>query len=515
MVKENEFDLIQILNIFWGRKEYVIAVFVVVFPLSAYLAKTLPDVYESSTLILITPQKLPASYVNSTVTMPIQERIHAITQEILSRTRLEKIVREFRLYRSTGVGSATDDRVNKLRKNIIFESRQRENSFRLSFESENPQVAQQVAARLASLFIEENLRLREQRAVGTTVFIKSESDRLLKEVEEQEARVHLFKAKNQYELPEQLGANLSTLEQLRSGLQGNLLRLSALEDRKANLEKQLVNEKQANQQIINTENGGREYLLPQWQRVESLKIRLQSLLSRYSDKYPEVIDLKREIRAVETEGSSREFENRGSDSTVIRSQRNPVARILLKQIEKLNAEIKSVKSNNQIHREKIAAYQVRVDNTPARAIELSKISRTYNITVLKYQDLLAKLLEAQLSENMEKKQKAEQFQVIDPPNLPKSPVRPNRLGIFLFGFAVAIGGGLALAYMLEMLNNSFKSGTELSDYVNIPLLASIPAITTRGTVLHKRREQALLALASVASLAVGLVGIRLYVQYFA
>jgi len=89
MQTTNDFDLTQILNIFWRRKEYVLAVLIVVFPLSVYLAKTLPDVYRSRTLILITPQKLPSSYVDSTVTMTIQERIYTITQEMPSRTKLE------------------------------------------------------------------------------------------------------------------------------------------------------------------------------------------------------------------------------------------------------------------------------------------------------------------------------------------------------------------------------------------------------------------------------------------
>lgn len=520
MVKENEFDLTQILNIFWGRKEYVIAVFVVVFPLSAYLAKTLPNVYRSSTLILITPQKLPSSYVNSTVTMTIQERIYTITQEMLSRTRLEEIVKRFDLYPITGRESPMGERVNKLRKNVQLENPrmgrgQSQNSFRLSFESDNPKKTQQVAAALTSLFIEENLKLREQRAVGTTIFIKAEGDRLQKVVERQEARVNLFRGKYQHELPGQLPANLSRLDQVARELERNFLRLTALEDRKSNIEKQLVDEKKVNQPLVTTEDGGREYLLPQWQRVESLKNRLESLLSRYSNNHPDVIDLKRELQAAEAEEPTQKPESGNAGSTVIPPKRSSASLMLSRQTVDLDAEIKSIHSNNKMLRENMVSYQARVDNTPIRSIELSKISRTYDITLRKYQDLLAKLLESELSENMEKKQKAEQFQVIDPANLPVVPVRPNRLVILLMGFAAGLGGGLALAYLLEMINNSFKSGNELSDYVNIPLLASIPAVATRGTVLHKRREQALLVLMSVAGLAVGLVGIRLYVQYFA
>jgi len=520
VVKNNDFDIAETLNIFWRHKQYVIAVFAVQFSLFIYLAMTLPDVYESSTLILITPQKLPSSYVNSTVTMTIQERIYSITQEILSRTSMEEIVKRFGLYPSAGGGSSVEGRVKKLRKNIQIEnprmSRGRvKNSFRLSFKSGSAKKAQQVAGALTSVFIEENLKMREQRAVGTTAFIKAEGDRLKKEVEEQEARVNIYKSKYQYELPEQLQANLSTLEQLGIELQSNLLRLSALEDRKANLEKQLVDEEKLGKQISSAQGVGKEDLLPREERVERMKTELDSLLSRYSDKHPDVIDLQREIQALEAEGLTEEAESGESDSRAIPRKRSAVFLMLSRQVADLNTEIRSVQSNNNVLKKRITSYQARIENTPLRSIELSKITRTYDITLSKYQDLLGKLLDSQLSENMEKKQKAEQFQMIDTANLPEEPVRPNRLLILLMGLVVSLGVGLGLAFLLENLNNSFKSGDDLSDYANIPLLASIPLITTRATVLHRRRQQALLVLGSVVSLATGLVAIRVYVQYFA
>jgi len=508
MQTTNNFDFTQVLNIFWRRKGVIIASFVVASSLAAYLAVSLPDIYQSTTLILITPQKLPNSYVNSTVTMSIQERVYTITQEILSRTRLEKIIKEFGLYSPARQGSRIGERVKKLRKNIRIDTRQRESSFRLSFESESPKKAQQVTARLAFVFIEENLQLREQRAAGTTVFIKAEADRIRKEVEKQEAQVNLYKAKHRYEIPGQIQVNLSTLEQHRGELQSNLLRLSALQGRKASLEKQLVEAEQIGQEIGKTEDGGGETTLPRWLHIEGMKTQLETLLTRYSEKHPDVLRLKQEIQAFDLRGHEGEEDN--SASTM-----NPVRQMLLKQVKDLNSEIKSVQSNSEMQRNKIALYQARVDNTPVHAIEISRITRTYNVTQRKYQDLLAKLLDSQLSENMEKKQKAEQFQVVDPANFPQEPVRPNRPLIFLMGLILGFGAGFGLAFVLETMDSSLKSGDELTGYISVPLLATIPAFTTRATVLQKRRQRAILALTSVGSLTVGLVGIRFYVQYFA
>lgn len=158
-----DFDISKILNTLNRRKGLILSVFVVVSSLAAYLATVLPNVYQSNALILVTPQRVPTSVVASTVTIDLSERMQSITQEIMSRTQLEKIVQEFNLYVKV---VALEDRINVLRKSIKIESR-RNNVFQLSFESEDPEKAKQVTSRLGSLFIDQNLNAREQQAQGT------------------------------------------------------------------------------------------------------------------------------------------------------------------------------------------------------------------------------------------------------------------------------------------------------------------------------------------------------------
>jgi protein tyrosine kinase modulator len=148
-----DFDISKILNTLNRRKGLILSVFVVVSSLAAYLATVLPNVYQSNALILVTPQRVPTSVVASTVTIDLSERMQSITQEIMSRTQLEKIVQEFNLYVKV---VALEDRINVLRKSIKIESR-RNNVFQLSFESEDPEKAKQVTSRLGSLFIDQNL----------------------------------------------------------------------------------------------------------------------------------------------------------------------------------------------------------------------------------------------------------------------------------------------------------------------------------------------------------------------
>src|SRR5215470_6502414 len=164
-----DFNISQILASLYRRKGLILSVFIVVSLLAAYLANILPKIYQSSTLIVVTPQRVPTSFIASTVTIDLNERMQSIIQEILSRTQLEKIMQEFDLYSSDTKGFI-EDRLEHLRRMINVQLR-RNNVFELSFESENPQKAKQVTSRLASLFIDQNLQVREQQAEGTKSFI--------------------------------------------------------------------------------------------------------------------------------------------------------------------------------------------------------------------------------------------------------------------------------------------------------------------------------------------------------
>jgi len=499
-----DFDISKVLDTLNRQKTLIVCVVIVVVSLAIYLASVLPNVYQSNALILVTPQRVPTSFVASTVTIDLSERMQSITQEIMSRTQLEKIVQEFSLYRKF---IALEDRINLLRKSIKIESR-RNNVFQLSFESEDPEKAREVTSRLGSLFIEQNLNAREQQAQGTKSFINAETERLRKELEEQEAVVTKYKASHGYELPDQLDTNLRSLEQLRRGLEANNQRLLALQDRKGVLQKQNV---EADIPKADSPAGPVPLAVPgigvtHSVQIEMKKKELDSLLQRYSNKHPDVIRAKKEIQSLENDGGE---PMSGQPNSTNSSSTNPVKRVLLTQITDIDSEIKALQMQSEGIRNQISVLQARVDNTPVRALELAKISRGYDITLKKYQDLLAKSLESELSENMEKKQKSEQFQILDPANFPVKPARPNRLMIILMGLGAGLAGGIGLAIFWDNLDSSFKRSEEVNAYVNIPVLATLPALVTRGSVLEQRRAQGLLVLASIGTLAIGIVCVRI------
>ena len=497
-----DLDISTILNSLYRRKSLIVSVFLVVSALAMYLSTIIPEVYRSTTLISVSPQRIPTSYVSTTITTSLGERMQAIAQEILSRTRLEKIIQEFELYPGT---TTVEDRVERLRKMIKIEFRQA-NLFALSFESESPQKAKEVATRLASLFIEQNLQVREQQAMGTKSFINAEAERLRNELEEQETVVSRYRIANRFELPDQLDTNLRMLDQLRSELQGSNVRLSALQERKGILQKQIVeSDILGGFDLLGIPQGGQS--TPYGAQLELKKRELESLLARYSLKHPDVARLNKEIEAIESQKTSSTSKTSAGSSI---PATNPLRQVLQSQVADLDNEIRALRSQIDNVRGQIPVYQARIDNTSVRGIELTKISRTYDITLRKYQDLLAKGLESQLSENLEKKQKGEQFDILDPANFPIKPLRPNRPMIILLGLMGGLAGGILLAFVWDTLDTSFKRADEIAGVVNLPVLATIPSLMTRGSVLDQRRSQGILVFASIAALAVGLVCVRMF-----
>jgi polysaccharide chain length determinant protein (PEP-CTERM system associated) len=506
-----DLDFSKLFSGFYRHKGLVFAVSLIVFLLAAYIAATMPNVYRSKTLILITPQRIPANFVAPTVTTGVAERINAITQEILSRTRLESIIKEFGLFPGGG-GVTMEDRVGMFRGSIRLDIR-RNDAFEIAYDSGSPETAMKVANRLASLFIEQNLQVREQQAIGTTNFINAEAERLRKELEEQESLVTRYKVEHRFELPDQLDANLRLVDQLRQELKGNTSTLSSMQERMGSLQKQLV---EANTPLAaNSRTGESEVKLnlPANQKIQIRQKELDSLLIRYSEKHPDVMRLRAEIASLEKELDSEKAKAKKT-GPARESTDNPLKQLIEEQIDSLKSSISAIQASNGELRDSIAVYQKRVEGTPLRGIELTKVTRTYDITLRKYQDLLAKGLESQLSENLEKKQKGEQFQVIDPANLPLSPVKPNRPFILFGGLAAGVLGGLAAAFLWDILDRSFKNSDDLASFIDLPILATIPSIVTRGAVLERRRAQGLLGISTLGILLVGLILIRLFGSRF-
>jgi uncharacterized protein involved in exopolysaccharide biosynthesis len=240
---EKPFTISDYFEIFLRRIWFVVIPFLVVLTGTILYVRYAPKEYKATTLILVTPQKIPEQFVKSTITSNIEDRLQSISQEILSRTRLEQVISEFKLYPGSSKSQSKEEVVELMRKNVLIEipkNEKEKSHFTISYVGKDPKVVADVTARLSSSFIEENLRVREQQAQGTSEFLSVELEATKVKLEAQEKALTNFKRQFMGELPEQKEANLRVLEQIQNHYQRVSENLRSARDRKVLIQKQLA-----------------------------------------------------------------------------------------------------------------------------------------------------------------------------------------------------------------------------------------------------------------------------------
>jgi protein tyrosine kinase modulator len=471
-----------------------------------------PEQFRSSTTILVIPQRVPESYVRSTVSVRIEDRLATLQQQIMSRTRLMAIIEELGLFNTGRKGVSSEMYVSEMQKRIEVEVVRGNDAFTLSFIHEDPRIAMLTASRLASLFIDENLKSREQQAVGTSEFLASQLKETKMKLESQEEKVKRYKLRYMGELPEELQSNLSTLARMQEQVRVLSDGIRSAEDRRVFLGSQISPLEKLYRGVM-TDNGstipadaGDDPVFALKMELATKQDRIARLSSRYTDRYPELVQLRGEVESLEKR--IQEFSNSSAPGTTggspaartaptrISPEREEIRR-LKAQITSTELEIASMRKEREEVRKNIADLQQRVEKAPKREQEIISMTRDYDNLKASYNDLLKKKLEADVSQNLEKRQKGEQFQILDPANLPKVPFKPDRKKILGFAALIACVFGVGGAFGLEMLDQRLKSRKEFLQYFDLPILAVIPVTRAEYTrTTHHRRLAILVGIAA-------------------
>ena len=466
----------------------------------------LPAQYRSETLILVEQQRVPESYVVSNVAADLQERLQSMTQQILSRTRLLKIMDEFNLYPKLRSRQTMDELVDRMRKDIQIDLVQAPNgerqltAFKIAYLSHSPELAEQVTERLASLFIEENLRARQQQSEQTTQFLDSQLEEARTDLADQESRVKEFKSRYLGELPEQVQSNVQILSGLQSRLQQETDALSQAKQQGVYLES-LLNQWRSLESDISVGGGGNAQTPPSLdQELDRLRAQLMDLSSHYTEKHPDIRKLKEQIAktqrlkqqmqaqvaAAAKDGTSADGSPRPSnyaDLQAMSPRMQLESQLKANQLEIQNRQgtIDQLKRQNE-------AYQARLNTTPVREQQLAGLTRDYEQSRKNYEQLLAKRDQSEMATNLEKRQQGEQFRILDPPDLPQKPYSPNRLKLSLIGLVagIAIGGGLTVT--AEAIDDRVYSLEDFTDLVKAPLLVEIPPLLNPIEEQQQKRE---------------------------
>lgn len=469
-----------IIEIVLRRRWFIIIPFCFSVIVGIYLSITLPKVYQASTLILVQPQRVPTNYVRSVVSAGIESRINTISQQIMSRTNLEKIIEQFKLYSEPKHEKMyMEDKIEDMRERISVNIRSRTgaDAFAISFEDTDPERVMSVANTMATYFIDENLKVREAQAVGTSNFLDDELTNIRVQLEKLEEALREYRKRFMGELPEQLETNLRILDRLHEQLIEKQQSLRNTKNMLIAFEKQMSElHNMQNDLSIDSlvEFGAGDSTKP-----DQLKDQLSILKTRYTDKHPDVMRIKRMIAELEKplQESDQEI-SEGNYQDLQMAQRDEMT----KEIKAIEADISEIQKQTTIH-------QKRVENTPKREQEILSLKRDYANIKGTYDSLLSRKLEAEISVNMEKKQKGEQFRVLDPARLPEKPIRPNMNRLFILTLAAGLAVGCGLVFLLEYFDTSFRKPEDIDSLLGLPVLAILPSLIHPEDIKKKKIYQ--------------------------
>lgn len=475
----NGFSLELLFDILRRRIWIAIVLFCVILTAGVSLLLFLPNVYTATAVLLVEGQSIPSDFVRQTVTMGVERRLQSISQDLLSRSRLEKLTEEFGLYRDLKQkGASSDDIARAMRRDIAIRNTSRGGTvggtgggtmaFEVSYTSPNPEGAMQVANKLASDYIEENMKMREQLSLGTTGFLQQQLDEARQRLEKYEQQVTLYKRQHLGELPEQLDSNLRTLDILQKQMGTISENLARARERHSILVQSA--DVSVTLSPLSTSTLGEKSP----QSLASLRTQLAELKIRFSNKHPDVIRMKKAITALEEEKKQTQYD---PSDLVPSSSVERVSPAQLEQAE-VSAEIQRLAADLSQVNQDLVTYKQRVENTAKREQELFTITRDYESTRDLYKSLLKRYEEASMADDMEKEQRSERFRLIERAVYPQEPSAPLRSRFFLITLVLSLGAAVGGVLLREIQDTSFHRVDDLKKFVKIPVLVSITQIVT-------------------------------------
>jgi polysaccharide chain length determinant protein (PEP-CTERM system associated) len=525
----------EILRVAARRKWYLVVPVMAGAFAALLVSRFLPNQYESDTLIQIVPQRIPDSYVRSTVTTEVDDRLKSIEQQIMSRTRLEQTILELNLYPEERRSSPMEDVVVTMRTRIGVDlvtgpPRRGERpieAFRVRFKYHDAQIAMRVTERLASWFIDENARLRGTLADATNEFLESQLLDAKRRLVDQERKVKEFRERHAGSLPDQLMSNFQAIQSTQIQLQAVVESSARDRDRKLMLER-LYNEAVAEQHLLDSQPppapvgqapapGSVTAQGSPRQQLEAARSQLAIAESRLTPEHPDIRRLKRIIADLEAKVEA-ETKVPAGEQPVRTVSNNPFDVQRRDRITNLKAEMESLTSQiafkereEKRMRALVASYQARIEAVPGVETEWAALSRDYETLQQSYKNLLQKSEESKVAANLERQQIGEQVRVLDPPRVPGRPVSPQRLVVNAAGAVIGLVIGLGIVGLLEFTNSTYRTEADVVNALGLPVLAIVPAVHTSAELRAFTRRRWKLT-AGVAIVLVAAAGLAVFLQ---
>jgi polysaccharide chain length determinant protein (PEP-CTERM system associated) len=522
MVPGKHYTLEDYLQIAWRRKWVLILPFLVASGGTLVRLRYVPDQYMAETVIQVVPQRVPEDYVRPTVTIRIEDRLRTINQQILSRTRLERVILDLNLYTEERKTRIMEDVVDMMRDDIDIEIPREGSTFRIRYTGPDPRAVGRVTERLASLFIEDNLRDREVLADGTNQFLAAQLEDARNRLIEHERRLEAYRRQHFGQLPSQLQTNLQAIQNTQLQIQTLVQSLNQDRDRRHMLERLLADsaavELMPSGPVAAQPGSAGDAsdpsgltAAPAAQQLEAARSLLRAMRLRLTPKHPDIARLERTIRELEKKSEQEALQRPLAPEAVGPAQPQSAAeaatrnrlREMRAEIDGLDRRIAQKEGEEKRLRDAVAQYQARVEATPTREAELVELTRDYETLRGIYTSLLVKGEAAKVAANLERRHGGEQFRVLDRARVPEKPVTPDRMRIWMTGSLAGLGLGVLLALLLEYRDTSLRSERDVGAALALPVLALIPVMLRPTERARQRRRRQLVSVTAAVGLLVG------------
>jgi succinoglycan biosynthesis transport protein ExoP len=508
--KARGFDLRHYIEMARRRIAWVVLPAIGVFLCTVVVARRLPDVYRSETVILVDAQQVPANIVASTVSSTIQDRLATIQQQVMSPSRLKRMIDKLGLYPQLRGQVSTETLVHRIQKatliDVALPADKRLSSFKISFESESPVDASRVANELAATFMAENLKARESQFVGTAEFLENELQDTKKELEAKERELQAVKTTNILDLPEAKQIHIEALNNLRMQMTASQDRVNRAQQDKMILQSMMS----TTAPTVDLDAGGGPNVNPYQAQIQKQEAHLSELQARYGPSFPDVRKAQAELERLKKKAADAEAQMAAAPQAdpIIPKKRNPV---IEGQLQKLGQEIEDQLKLQADLQQQVNFHTAKLERVPVFEQRISSLMRDYDSLKIHYQALLDKRMNAQMASELEEHQKAEKFVVLDPAPIPEKPYGPNRALISLAGLLGGLFAGFGLMLVAETNDDSVRSEAEASKLLGLPVLAEIPQMEAAAQV----RNRMLVFAGSILLTAAGSAGLGLLISRFA
>ncbi|HVQ76391.1 MAG TPA: GNVR domain-containing protein [Candidatus Binatia bacterium] len=514
----NAHGYLETLRAIWNRRKWlVVPAFVLPLAAGVTVVMSMPTIYRSAATVIIERQRVPEAFVRPAVTEEITLRLRGISEQALSRERLERMITQFDLYPEFRGLEPMEHTVGRVRQDIGFvpgapparHLRVGLVAFAVTFQGRDPVKVANVANEVASFFVDENLKSRERQAAGTAKFLETQLAETKRRLDEHERKLSEFNRTHLGQLPSQLAANIATLEGLDSRLRQNGESQARANDRRSLLALQLSEQTAVVQQagssavLVDPVSGrGPVMVDPASARLADLRRELAIARTRHTDAHPsvirmkaEMVELERMLTAAPPPPSAEEPTERAAGPVAAAGPTHPQLIRLRQQIAEVELESKTLKAQEGQLNQDIANLRARLENTPRVEQALTELSRDYGSARELYLTLSKRFDEARLAESMEQHQQGEQFRVIDPAVPGTEVAAPKRLLLLAMALVIAAIPAAVLLLAAEKLDTSFHSVDQLRAFTRVPVLSAVPRIVIAR---DRRRRRWRVALGSVA-----------------